>query len=276
MIIYSNGCSHTADMGMNYNKVYIDILASEILSEYEIINVQQGHYNKFKNFSFELLGDKNYLLKNAEHGKSNDLIFFETFNVVLDSIGKQKIDFAIIQFSGVNRRVHTNPDGNLEHVNPFDNHHWGIKFEPFATEQSLHYIIILQELFKKYNINYCFVPYMEFDSDSLNLSDKLDMIDTSKLTTSLYDGHRNYFRKDGKTCDAPGHPNCIGYYELSKIIISKLNLDIKLKPIENYFTKKEIMRDLEKNSKMQDFIKKYGMILRDGTDDRIDELRNLI
>ena len=36
------------------------------------------------------------------------------------------------------------------------------------------------------------------------------------------------------------------------------------------------MRDLEKNSKMQDFIKKYGMILRDGTDDRIDELRNLI
>ena len=276
MIIYSNGCSHTADMGMNYNKVYIDILAQEIMTDYEIINLQQGHYNKFKNFSFESLDDKNYLLKNAEHGKSNDLIFFETLNVVLDSIGKKKIDFAIIQFSGTNRRIHSNPDGKLEHVNPFDNHHWGIKFEPFATEQSLHYMIILQELFKKYNIKYCFIPYMEFDSNSLNLSGNLKFIDTSKLTSSLYDGHRNHFRIEGKTCDAPGHPNSLGYYELAKIILQKLELNIELKSIEYYFNEKEIIRDFETNTKMQDFIKKYGMVLRDGTEDRIDELRNLI
>ena len=276
MIIYSNGCSHTADMGMNYNRVYIDILSEVLMGDYDVINVAQGHYNKSKNFNFENLSNKNYLLKNAEHGKSNDLIFFETINVVLDSINKKKIDLAIIQFSGVHRRVHTNPNGILEHVNPFDNHHWGIKFEPFATEQSLQYLIILQELFVKYNINYCFIPYMEFDSDVLDTTDKLKFIDESKLTASLYDGHRNYFRKDGKTCDAPGHPNCIGYYEMASIIIKKLKYDVELKPLEYYFTKKEIYRDLEKNSKMQEFIKQYGMILRDGTDDRIDELRNII
>lgn len=276
MIIYSNGCSHTADMAVNYDKVYIDILADEIMESYKTIKVQEGHYNEFKNFSFEDLTEGNFLLKNAEHGKSNDLILFETINIVLDSVGKTQIDFAIIQLSGVNRRVHIKPDGGLEHINPFDNFELGIKFEPFATEHSLQYIIILQELFKKYNINYCFIPYMEFDKDVLDKSDKLKFIDSSKLTASLYDGHRNHFRRDGKTSDAPGHPNCVGYYELANLVIDKLNIDLKLKPLDFYFTNKEITRDLDVKSGFMPFIKKFGMVLGEGTEARIDELRNLI
>ena len=50
MIIYSNGCSHTADVKQNYDNVYIDILANEVLQNYKTIKVQEGHYNKIKNY----------------------------------------------------------------------------------------------------------------------------------------------------------------------------------------------------------------------------------
>ena len=53
MIIYSNGCSHTSDMKQHYDNVYIDILANEVLQNYKLIKVQEGHYNDFKNFSFK-------------------------------------------------------------------------------------------------------------------------------------------------------------------------------------------------------------------------------
>ena len=55
MIIYSNGCSHTSDMKQHYDNVYIDILANEVLQNYKLIKVQEGHYNDFKNFSFKKL-----------------------------------------------------------------------------------------------------------------------------------------------------------------------------------------------------------------------------
>ena len=88
-------------------------------------------------------------------------------------INNVKLDFVIIQFSGVNRRIHSNPDGSLLKVNPFDNSEMGVKFDPFATEQSLQYILILQDLLKEHSINYCFIPYMEFDSDTLDKSSNL-------------------------------------------------------------------------------------------------------
>ena len=68
------------------------------------------------------------------------------------------------------------PDGSLKNVNPFDNFELGVKFEPFATEQSLQYILILQDLFKKHNINYCFIPYMEFDSEEIQRNNKLNKL----------------------------------------------------------------------------------------------------
>ena len=278
MIIYSNGCSHTSDVKQNYDNVYIDILANEVLENYKTIKVQEGYYNKFKNFNFKDLDtDTNYLLKNADHGKSNDLIFFESYNIIKDSIiNNVKLDFVIIQFSGVNRRIHSNPDGSLLKVNPFDNSEMGVKFEPFATEQSLQYILILQDLLKKHSIKYCFIPYMEFDSDTLDKSSNLKLIDNNYLTTSLKEGHRNSFRKKGFVMDASGHPNHQGYYILAKIILKKLGLSDKINPIEDYFSKKTIKKDKKYNSSFLTWIKEHGDVLKDGTNDDVNDKKHLL
>jgi hypothetical protein len=278
MIIYSNGCSHTSDMKQHYDNVYIDILANEVLQNYKLIKVQEGHYNDFKNFSFKKLDtNTNYLLKNASHGKSNDLIFFESYNIIKDSIiNNVKLDFVVIQFSGVNRRIHSNSDGSLLNVNPFDNSELGVKFEPFATEQSLQYILILQDLLKKHSIKYCFIPYMEFDSDTLDKSSNLKLIDNNYLTTSLKEGHRNSFRKNGYVNDASGHPNHQGYYILTKIILKKLELSDKINPIEDYFSDKIIKRDKKYNSSFLTWIKERGDVLKDGTNDDMNKLKNPI
>lgn len=279
MIIYSNGCSHTADaMEYRYDNVYIDIIAKEILENYKLIKVQEGYYNDFKNFNFkDLYTDTNYLLKNAAHGKSNDLIFFESYNIIKDSIiNNVKLDFVIIQFSGVNRRIHSNPDGSLLNVNPFDNSELGVKFDPFATEQSLQYILILQDLLKEHSIKYCFIPYMEFDSDTLDKSSNLKFIDTKYLTTTLYKGHRNSFRKKGFVMDAPGHPNHLGYYKLAKMIMKKLGLSDKIKSIEDYFSKKTIKKDNEYLLPLLELIKEHGDVLKDGTNDDMSDIKHLL
>lgn len=278
MIIYSNGCSHTAATE-GYETYYIDIITRTLSNthEYEWWNPTEGHFDIFKNTDFSSLDDnETYVLKHAEHGKSNDLIFFETYNMVLDSVKSgKKIDYAIIQFSGVNRRVHTIPceerGMRLIHVNPHENYKWGIKLEPFATEQSLQYLVILQELFKKHKIEYVFIPYMEFDLDALNLSDKLDLLDESRFTADLRIGHRNPFRSMGYCRDEQGHPNYRGYYELAKKCLEILNIDSIL-PIEKYYS-------LEKRNYDDDLVKKYGFIkkysaeLGDGTNSELELVR---
>ena len=51
--------------------------------------------------------DENQLIDYSDHGKSNDLIYYETLHFLL-SLQKKglKPDFVVIQWSGVNRRVH--------------------------------------------------------------------------------------------------------------------------------------------------------------------------
>jgi len=280
MIIYSNGCSHTA-VTEDYDTYYIDII-TQILTNtphYEWLNPTEGHYNIFKNIDFSSFhNDKTYLLKHAEHGKSNDLIFFETYNMVLDSIkhGK-KIDYAIIQFSGVNRRVQSVPDSTrgikLINVNPHDHYERGIKLDPFATEQSLQYLIILQDLFETHNIPYVFIPYMEFDSDALKLTDKMDLINTSRLTCDLSKGHRNHFRSIGYCRDEQGHPNCRGYYELAKRCLEILDIP-DIKQIEDYYPLKTINRD-DAFVINYHFIAKYAKELGDGTKSEIKNAKKI-
>lgn len=272
MIIYSNGCSHTADTKILYDKTYIDIIGDVILKTYNDINPTEGYYGDNKNFHFDKLDkESNYLIKHAEHGKSNDLIFFETYNIILNSLKTIKIDYAIIQLSGVNRRLHSMPDGSLKNVNPFDNFELGVKFEPFATEQSLQYILILQDLFKKNNINYCFIPYMEFDSDVLNKSDIMSFIDFGKFTTDLYNGHRNFFRLNGLSRDAPGHPNSIGYYEMAKMCLTILSDSYKIDSISNYYPSNILLNDT--NSKEREFVMGVGNLLGDGTEEDVEKNR---
>jgi len=278
MIIYSNGCSHTAP-NHPYFVSYIDIVSEVLMkeNEYESIKLGRGvedSVSSLWHFNNEFVKDPHdFLLRNSQHGKSNDLIFFETYNVVKYLLSKNiKLDYAIIQFSGLNRRFQTTPEGKILDVNPFENFDLGVKFEPIATEQSLQYMLILQDLFKSNDIKYCFIPYMEFDSEVLKDSIIPQLIDNDFLVKGLEVGCRNKFRIEGKTCDAPGHPNTFGYYELAKLVLEKFNLESKLKTIDEYFELELIELDTFREDR--NFIKLNGDILGDGTDDDIENIRD--
>ena len=253
MIIYSNGCSHTADLQSNsechpnntipdgyYENVYIDVVAKELFNdEYEVVHLMEGFYLKDeKNCNFNTFkNSRDYLLKHASSGKSNDLIFFESYNVIRELIHKNiKLDYVVIQFTGQNRRVGTLPDGRLIPISPSDNSEQGIKFEPFASEQSLQYIVILQDLLKENNINYCFIPYMEFDKYVLDNTDKLKYIDQSNFTSSIRHPHINYFRNNKLVLDIAGHPNRYGYLKLAEMVLTKLgHANLKGLDFSKYF-----------------------------------------
>ena len=281
MIIYSNGCSHTTK-NHPYFKSYIDLVADVLMGTYEEKNLSSNinGVGELHEIIDRLTSDGDLLIRNAHHGKGNDTILFETYNCIKTAVSNNiKIDYAIIQFSGPNRRMHVEANGEYSHINPFTNYKLGVKFEPVATEQSLQYMLILQDLFKSNNIKYCFIPYMEFDKLVLRDSNITKLIDNDFVIRGLDVGCRNEFRSNGRTCDAPGHPNTLGYYELAKLVLQnlnknynhKFNLEEKLKGIDEYFEMKWI--DFDINSNSRDFVKNNGNILGDGTDADVEEIR---
>lgn len=283
MIIYSNGCSHTTK-NHPYFKSYIDLVADTLMGTYDelslgsnINDIWELHSidNKIQEFKIHS-PEKNVLIRNAHHGKGNDTILFETYNSIKSLVSKNiKIDYVVIQFSGVNRRMHTTPNGEYEFINPFTNSELGVKFEPVATEQSLQYMLILQDLFKSNNIKYCFIPYMEFDATVLKKSNITKLIDNDFLIRGLDVGCRNEFRSKGRTCDAAGHPNTLGYYELAKSVLEKFNLEEQLKSIDVYFEMKWVDFDMNHYMNGREFVCEFGNVLGDGTDVDVEKYREI-
>lgn len=279
MLIYSNGCSHTAKY-FQYTYNYIDIISDVLVNnkDYIKIDIEEEGVHPFKNKLFKFIENftkepYDALFMNAKAGKSNDLIFYETYNFVKTLVTNNiKLDYAIIQFSGVNRRFYTTADGMIIDVTPAEDIEditEQIKFEPIATEQSLQYMLILQDLLKSNNIKYCFIPYMEFDSTVIRDSSISKLIDTDFLIKELELGCRNEFRKNGLSRDPAGHPNVYGYYEIAKLVLEKLNLIDKLNPIDKYFTKLELEHhhsETKIQSLKEKFIKEYGNELGEAHD----------
>tara|TARA_B110000285_G_C14938515_1_gene520801 strand:- start:46 stop:894 length:849 start_codon:yes stop_codon:yes gene_type:complete len=277
MIIYSNGCSHTTK-NHPYFKSYIDLVADTLMGTYDELSLGANinSINSLHDISDNVITDQDLLIRGAHHGKGNDTILFETYNCIKSLVSENiKIDYVVIQFSGVNRRIHTTPNGEYEFINLFTNSELGVKFEPVATEQSLQYMLILQDLFKSNNIKYCFIPYMEFDATVLKNSNITKLIDNDFLIRGLEVGCRNEFRSKGRTCDAPGHPNTLGYYELAKLVLEKFNLEEQLKPIDVYFEMKLVDFDMNHYMNGGDFIKDFGDVLCDGTDEDIEKYREI-
>ena len=277
MIIYSNGCSHTTK-NHPYFKSYIDLVADTLMGTYDELSLSANinAINELHDISDNVITDQDLLIRGAHHGKGNDTILFETYNCIKSLVSENiKIDYVVIQFSGVNRRIHTTPNGEYEFINLFTNSELGVKFEPVATEQSLQYMLILQDLFKSNNIKYCFIPYMEFDATVLKNSNITKLIDNDFLIRGLEVGCRNEFRSKGRTCDAPGHPNTLGYYELAKLVLEKFNLEEQLKPIDVYFEMKLVDFDMNHYMNGGDFIKDFGDVLCDGTDEDIEKYREI-
>jgi len=276
MVIYSNGCSHTRGSCRNrYEDSYIYIFLSSLVGKGNFIskynpsreNTHMVGPNPYKNLDSSL----HYNIFDADYGKSNDKILYETYHSVLNSIREGvQIDYAIIQLTGPNRRMHWGPLGELIDVNLHDNVELGPKFEPTATHHSIQQILILQDLFRKHNIEYVFIPYMEFDRYSLSKNPFIDMIDYSRVLGTFEDGHRNFFRKKLWVCDYAGHPNLIANYYLAQKVLNLFGFDDSLIGFWDYFSDTDVMFINDESQ----FIKKYHDVLGDATSIQIKKLKN--
>lgn len=274
IIIYSNGCSHTEVPDTEYQSSYTDIVFQEVFktTDYIIKPISSGVINSDSKDEIEI-PNENVIFRQARFGKSNDLIFFETINFInyIYSIGK-KIDLITLQWSGPNRRFHTDHNGTIFNVNPHDFSELGIKFEPIATEHTIHFMKLFQDICKLYKIKYICIPYMEVDNKVFKKNLYKDTLDFSNYTTSIIKGHRNDFRKKRLVVDLQGHPSAKGIYEIGKTICNKFNIN-SIKNIEHYFSKKDLVRTLLKEKDKQ-VLKTHFTELGDATDSELIKLFN--
>ena len=239
MIVYSNGCSHTAGSCISRIKTY-----PYAFMDYVTSPIGKSNYKDWEHFIIphkttleheEIVknhkGD-HLLVFNAHHGKSNDKIYYETIDFVMRMIRvDKKPDYVFIQWSGPNRRVFTpNPcidkesiQDQLYDATPWDYTENGVYFETYASKHTLQLMISLQDFLKKYGIRYVFIPYMELEKSPLQI--ETEVLDLNKFTTDPFIGHRNVFRFKGLACDEPGHPNELGNYFLLSKIFEILDLE---------------------------------------------------
>lgn len=281
MLIYSNGCSHT--QGHCTEKTYDDVLAKFFFDASDLNKVfirksSKEHFSKYNELmdSVQENINENFIYKNSLSGKSNNLIFMETYQFVTECIKRNiKIDYIIVQTSGPNRRYHTTDWGAYHEVNPHDNIDLGLKFEPWGTIETLQWVYLLQKLFLEQKVPYVFVPYMELDEESYNLSPYIDLIDWSKFTTNPLIGHRNDFRERGTfTCDEAGHPNANGYYHLAKLCLNILEPNMTLDDMPRFYNNDEIIYAEPQDWRL-DFISEFASELGDGEPSTVQRLMKL-
>jgi hypothetical protein len=208
MLIYTNGCSHTA----THSTAAYQTWPNAIINEFE---------------------PTDFLINEAKIGASNDYIFHKSLESITKLIEENmKPTYVFIQWSGPNRRMHCEPDGTILHINLFDNTELGIKFEPMASEQTIHYMFCLQEFLKQNKIEYRFFNYMGLDTSITKLSifSKLDFknIINFKLGDSIiYDGLIKYVLDNGLNIDKQGHPNSKGYLFIASHIMKEFGIEMK-------------------------------------------------
>lgn len=268
MNIYINGCSHTACAihEIDSRTSWVTQLA---------IKLKMVKTQVFSNPSFEIFterGTNTWIDKTQEHierrldkniftnaidGKGNDNISFETQQIVDFLIDfDEKVDFAIIQWSGPTRRgvgllepreaFFNMPPPNLDKIfwrdyiemellSPADFHDREEEFdfqpphlEPYASYSSLNYIYQTQEFLKSRNINYVMFNYFPIEhTDRFNFLYK--KIDKSKFVTfddskvPIKHGWLKYIIENNLNEDLAGHPNGDGKEYIASRIFEKID-----------------------------------------------------
>ena len=221
MLIYSNGCSHTAGHCVSFTNTWPNMVIRGILNgnDYET----NPSKNKIKN--------TNVLFNESDFGVGNDYILHKSLESISELIqNNKKPDYVFIQWSSPYRRMHCRLDGSVVFVNPHNYIEFNIKHEPMASEHTLHYIFTMQEYLKKNNINYCFLNYMPLCKSikKLNIYNEIDIdkfifIEFDK--NILFNGLMDYMKNNNMTCDLDGHPNERGNFMMANEILKKLKLD---------------------------------------------------
>lgn len=290
MFIFSNGCSHTH---WNFGEGYAALVARTLIS-----NGAPFYQNRLEFATQYLFGGKvddgnDYLedpfltdvfLKNDEDlnlsfaypGKGNDNIFHETYESLLYLKRINKLpDYVFIQWSGPNRRMHSGVNEEWIDVGPHRLPHLQVKLEPMASMQTLHYMLILQNLLKEFNIEYVFICYMELDSHIKNIPAFKDL-DISRFISlegfhPIFDGFRNQFRELEWSLDWHGHPDARAHYELYRLILEKLGKADKTLSFDSLYDETSDL--LKQGSYDFSLIKEKGImhLLKDGEHEILDE-----
>ena len=300
MILYSNGCSHTAVKENAAAHIFFDSLW--MTKRYHEIGVCDLYCNRVRMDHGEPFGNSKNDWKtiksalenkgalhfhHADHGKNNQRIFIETIDFVSKLINEnKKPNFCIIQWSGPNRKLDFDYKSSYTYdyseyndmfthslnVNPHDYSKKGLLVEPFASKTTLQYMLMLQYFFVSYGIEYAFIPYMELQKDDI-LQAEYNLLDKSKLTTNPFIGHRNNFRKRNLVIDFNGHPNLIaGNYLTEKLyeIFDLGEYDFSLRT--NQKCERVFKWYKKTNKELQKNIIFHGNELDDGQDSVIDKV----
>jgi len=219
MIIYVNGCSHSENITHRYS--WSQVLRKSIMRDLEINN-----NSDVLNFNLK----SNILYNFSETSKGNDKIFYETLEFISKCKNhNKKPKLFVIQWSGPSRFFRYNYNDKFELFNPADAIDSNFNFEPIASNITLHYMISLQEIFKKWGVDYYFINYMELDSniseESLNQLDLDKCISFNSNTHPLFDGFRNLMRYHGYSRDGNGHPNFYGHWYIANKILEKIDIE---------------------------------------------------
>lgn len=222
MILYTNGCSHTIGGCFDQRYSWPSLIMKSIINlDSYLLNPPNTNFRK----------NSKVLYNQALHGAGNDYIFHKSLETISSLIENgNKPNYVIIQWSGPNRRLHTLSDGYL-FVNPYDNFELGIKYEPYGSQHTIHYMFSLQEFLKQNQINYLFFNYMALD-DSITNSSIFSKIDFDKFLNFgmgndiILKGLIDFLKSKNMCCDEAGHANNDGNYLIGKEITNKLNIDL--------------------------------------------------
>jgi hypothetical protein len=227
MVIYTNGCSHTAGYCIKRHQTWPHMIAYNIIGD---------NYSSFyKVLDFEEMKKKigeinnSILINEAFFGVGNDYIFHRSLEGINKMISNnKKPDLVIIQWSGTNRRIHSDTNGADIYVNLYDSTELGIKFEPMGSLHTCHYVFMLQEFLKLNNISYLFFNYMAWDKSILKSPTflKIDFdnwLDFGMGNDIILNGLIDLFKEKQFTCDSQGHPNIDGNFFINDNILNKLD-----------------------------------------------------
>ena len=231
MIILFNGCSHTEGSGVPRVSTWANMVCKSLVRNSTFFHVgftKSQTLSKYFKYIVDIIKDeKNLGISIARSGKGNDSICLDTLEAIenLKDINK-KPDYVFIQWSGVARRLIQKRSGTLEYANPWDSPEFGLPIEPHASEISIYYMKLLESYLKLNNIEYIFLPYMEFDTEeNYKTLSSYKNLDFSKiiLHKNGFGKFMDYFKKNNLTIDEQGHPTTLGHWFLAGEFLNKLD-----------------------------------------------------
>jgi len=236
MKLYVNGCSYSAGHISKSFTNWPKILMEPFMDNFEEIL-------KENIISYENTNNKNNVLFNsARHGGGNDRILHSTLEEIEHLIFENlKPDLVIIEWTWPDRRRTLTEAGDEYYLNSskdylfkeyseldtFMYNNNKVKPEPLASEETLHYMFILQEYLIKNNIDYLFFNYIKLDEyvKNLKIYRKIDLskfIKFSNIDDLLFTGLFEFIIKNGLSNDLYAHENDAGHKFIAKEILNRI------------------------------------------------------